>query len=608
MKVVTSRALPAALLLGLLSFTIVFVSCSASPDSSSPESGSDGIQEIESPQDENPLFSVAMYGTEEEFTDCLAGTDRMLERDPEGCGVLYFLYVNSSESRIGCLRALGDAGFPFASHIDDRDAYALEEIVTRGFAQDLAFLREAGVAPGRIAPYRDNAVRWLVHGVAGETAEQSLLDGLLRDGCSVSFRNEYGDTALSEACRNGLYSLALRLSRLERKEADLAGMALEPAYYTECGRFAVTATLAETETESLKPLLAEFLRRGMNLQTVLCACCDYGGTVEALTVALELGADPDASCENGDLPMFVASDAEILRVLLDHGARIDALNGDGISALTNACARGDSGIALFLLERGAKILDGDFSEAFYNQSYDLCLALLDAGAHPERAFSGQENPLCRMADNGESLSDDGTELARRLIAAGYRVDESDAEGKTAIYRIILAGDDVPPEAAEVFIEAAGPQTVASTRVLIESERELSRRQDLGGRAQLSCCLASIAILLLVSSVWFRESVYSGKREQNWLCAVSAFLGLVFAGILTGGSVGLLLDSLDTSSHGWLRLPVWTMLGIPAGCLAGFVLVFVTPIRRLFYRFSVLYYIPFGLTIAILGISIGMVWV
>lgn len=106
----------------------------------------------------------------------------MDERDADGRSVLGFLYSYASDSRIQCLRALGDKGFPFGSFVDERDASALEEIVTRGFAQDLAFLREAGVAPGRIAPYRDNAVRWLVF--AGILTGGSI--GLILDSLDTS--------------------------------------------------------------------------------------------------------------------------------------------------------------------------------------------------------------------------------------------------------------------------------------------------------------------------------------------------------------------------------------------------------------------------------------
>lgn len=599
------------LLIGLACLSILLVLCSESKDSM--PTGSDVAQETERFRQENQLFSIALNGTDQEFIDYLNGRVWQWERDSEGRSVLAYLYENASDSRISCLFALTDNDFPFGSFIDERDASALESIVTHGLEPDSAYLGALGVPLGSIAPYRDYALQWLVNGIERETADDGMLVALLRDGCSVSFRDEYGDTALDMACRAGLYSFASRLFRLEREEAKRLGVTLEPAYYTECGKSVVSAVSAmsgerlEVEIASLKPLLSDFSRRGMNLQTVLCACCDYGGSAEALTVLLELGADPDAPDENGSFPMFVATDAEKVRALINHGAKIDALNGDGISALTNACMHCNIDITIFLLSLGAKICDGDgdgagrrsdVAEAFNAQCYGLCLALLDAGANPILAFSGQENPLTLMAYFPDSFSEDGTELARRLVAAGFRVDEPDTEGRTAICHILLAGDTVSPEAIEVFVDAAGPQTVAATQELIDSERNQSRQKELASRVQWTCVLGIIASLLIVFSILFQKSMFY---------VVSAFLGLVFAGILTGGFLGMILDSFDTSSHGWLKLPVWTILGIPAGCLLGFILFLIAPIRRIFYRYTTLYYIPLGLTVVLLGVMVRMVW-
>ncbi|HNY22789.1 MAG TPA: hypothetical protein PKO22_11645 [Treponemataceae bacterium] len=593
-------------LLSLVALLLVIDSCSGTRKANSADEES-----VELAVQENQLFYTASNGTDQEFINYIEGNSNISQRDDDGQSVLVSLYECTSDSRLPLLRALSANGFSFKANVDYRDARGLELIVSKGLIQDLEYLRQAGVSLARIDSYRRNAVRWFVNGASSGSRPEGLLDSLLRDGCLVSTRDEFGITALDQACTYGKYSLAIRLFKFEREEAKRLGLTLEPSYYTRCGTEAAIGMPLDGDP-LLKPLLRLFLGQGMDIQEVLLACCDYRGNVEGLRIVLQLGADPNKPGSDGVLPLFAVADADKAGVLIEHGARIDGLNAEGHSALTKACVDGNAEIAEVLLSKGAGILQGDgtggvsdLSAAFDRQCYGLCVSLLDAGADPHKAFSGTANPLARMAGIHDSFWDDGIVLARRLIAAGFRLDEPDDEGITAIYRILAAGDEVPQEVLDEFIAVAGPETVAATRAEIDRHTVQTERKDLLGRFQWNVGLIAIAILMIVLSIWLRESYYKGSREKNWFGVVSALLGLAYTGIAIGGGLGLYMDSQDHST--WLRLPVFTILGMPAGLVLGGFLFLFPPIRRQFNRFAFLYYIPVVISVILIASICYILW-
>ena len=76
--------------------------------------------------------------------------------------------------------------------------------------------------------------------------------------------------------------------------------------------------------------------------------------------ALELGVDPNASGEYGILsamkpPLHAARSAEVMSVLVEAGASVDARDGGGFSALHEAVLRGDVEVIFALIKCGADI-------------------------------------------------------------------------------------------------------------------------------------------------------------------------------------------------------------------------------------------------------------
>jgi ankyrin repeat protein len=128
--------------------------------------------------------------------------------------------------------------------------------------------------------------------------------------------------------------------------------------------------------------------------------------------------------------------ADVIRVLVDAGADLDLLNGDGASALSIAIVNDRFDLAADLAELGADPNDGSLFRAvemrdaptdwrakdgsrlrvdYANEltALDLMRVLLDAGADPNKLFSGQNHSASMCCDTTAS----GTPFSRAATAA-----------------------------------------------------------------------------------------------------------------------------------------------------------------------------------------------
>lgn len=164
---------------------------------------------------------------------------------------------------------------------------------------------------------------------------------------------------------------------------------------------------------------------GQGTALILAATAGADDVVAAL---LARGADPNLADPAGNrwtnLPRTALNGAaragcvESARLLLDHGARVDAAPEGDATPLMAAARYGHLDVARFLVERGADVdarVHGDGTpliEAARDGHAAIVELLLERGATPDVAVSGDGNPLIMAAAGGH------LEIARTLLDAG----------------------------------------------------------------------------------------------------------------------------------------------------------------------------------------------
>ncbi len=89
-------------------------------------------------------------------------------------------------------------------------------------------------------------------------------------------------------------------------------------------------------------------------QTLLFSARSERDWLEICNLLIDAGVDVNVAAPNGHTALMEAvGDVELVRFLLDHGAGIRAVDGEGVSALFRAGYRGTPQTILLLLERGA---------------------------------------------------------------------------------------------------------------------------------------------------------------------------------------------------------------------------------------------------------------
>ena len=167
----------------------------------------------------------------------------------------------------------------------------------------------------------------------------------------------------------------------------------------------------------------------------------------SLSTCILAGAKVPAESKGYGIVAWSKGYEVIVRLLLDHGADVNAQMAGGMTAVGNAAASGELDTVRLLLERGAR-LDLPVHEASYlfpGKTLDatngyLALArptfgrytpemvklLLTHGASPNAKITDDMTPLGRASEIGDA------EPVRLLLAAGADVNAVDASGDTAL--------------------------------------------------------------------------------------------------------------------------------------------------------------------------------
>jgi ankyrin repeat protein len=153
-----------------------------------------------------------------------------------------------------------------------------------------------------------------------------------------------------------------------------------------------------------------------------------------------------------------SQNGEMVRLLLDHGAKPSGVGDVSVAPLFMACRYGDPAILNALLDKGADLKairpDGitPLSECAGNAPARIVERMIAAGAEPDRPDEAGQTPLMRAAAGGR------IDNIRALAAHGAQVNRKTAKGFTPLFFALKS--QVPAAPITLLDVGADPDYVA----------------------------------------------------------------------------------------------------------------------------------------------------
>ncbi len=295
--------------------------------------------------------------------------------------------------------------------------------------------------------------------------------------------------------------------------------------------------LYDAVTEGLEEVRAELRcggdlhdRRGsFNGGTALMVACRqfHATTLEVVALLLDEGAEIDAVDEEGRTALMRASgghsDLDTIKLLLDRGADLHTRDHSGCSALLHAARHWwDPEAVELLLDRGAEIEDRDSDgrtplmiAAQHSKNPGEVASLLDRGADLEARDSIGVTPLMLAAREAKT-----PEVVALLLDRGAEIEARASEGWTPL-----------------MFAAVGWKSVEHVRLLLDRGAEIEARSEAGvtplGAAANDAHNPEILTLLLD-----RGAELEARSDKGWTPLMQAASG---TGSNSVDLVALLLD-------------------------------------------------------------------
>ena len=261
----------------------------------------------------------------------------------------------------------------------------LNAAATRGYEECVRLLIEAGADVDRNAPPEGGQFPLLM---AAESGHAEVVGMLIDAGADVSQVNPENKThALCGAVRNGHSRIVSRILEAGADPNLRSGPNGRPVinYAVNDGRIDIVrilikhgadidavdsrfghTALVTAASQGHAAILAVLLKHGADpLKTNPVQGSDalvaavLAGQVDCVRLLLEAGADPNRSyvASTGKLPLLVLAgdrgNAEIVRLLAEHGAEVTAVDGEGMTALQRAGIHRHKEVEAVLVEFGA---------------------------------------------------------------------------------------------------------------------------------------------------------------------------------------------------------------------------------------------------------------
>jgi len=217
--------------------------------------------------------------------------------------------------------------------------------------------------------------------------------------------------------------------------------------------------------------------------TPLMVACFEGGP-DVVKALVDGGARTEVRTSDGRTALIYAAgwgNVQKVQTLLDAGATVDARASDGMTALMFAAARGDVECVRALVAAGARVDERNkwrqtaLMGAARTGSLEKVEALLGAGASVDMHDQYGDSALSIAA----ASSDADARIVEMLLSGGAKVDEGDTDGVTALMKAAESGDEAKVRA----LLKAGASAQVKDRTNGWSARDwAAKRDDERGRA------------------------------------------------------------------------------------------------------------------------------
>ncbi|GBM44967.1 Ankyrin repeat domain-containing protein 17 [Araneus ventricosus] len=293
---------------------------------------------------------------------------------------------------------------------------------------------------------------------------------LLEEGRNVNEVTEDGESLLSLAASSGYFELAQLLLAMKANVEDRGLKDMTPLMEAaNAGNTDIVKLLIQhgadvnAQTSQEKKLKgAKVKNQDMNMKSqqeihgaIPSIVCPEGNTplmfacaaghVDIVRILLDAGARVEDHNENGHTPLMEAASAghvEVAKLLVERGASINTHSNEfKESALTLACYKGHLEMVRFLLEAGADRehktdeMHTALMEASMDGHVEVARLLLDSGAQVNMPADSFESPLTLAACGGH------VELAMLLLDRGANIEEVNDEGYTPLMEAAREGHE-----------------------------------------------------------------------------------------------------------------------------------------------------------------------